>query len=67
MDIDAVRSLVRSNCEKAGSMRAFARKLDVSVAYISDVLNGHRDPGPSILEHFGLEKVTSVDYRKARA
>lgn len=38
------------------SAKALAEELGVSPAYLSDVYAGNRDPGPSILEHLGLEK-----------
>ena len=41
-------------CKAAGGQRAFARKHSMSDGYVCDVLNGRRDPGPSILKALGL-------------
>lgn len=40
----------------AGSQKAAARNLKVSPQYLSDVLNGRREPGKSILNALGYEK-----------
>lgn len=45
---------MRKDVEKAGSMRKYAIKVGVTVAYISDILAGKRHPGPSIAKHYGL-------------
>ena len=37
--------------------KALAAEMQCSAAYLSDVLNGRRDPGPKILEYLGLERV----------
>lgn len=47
-------------------LRACARAWKISAAYISDVNNGRRDPGPAILGKLGLTKVVAVSYRAAR-
>jgi len=41
-------------------MRAVARDFGVSVTYISEVLKGTREPGPSILGPLGLEVEVNV-------
>jgi DNA-binding transcriptional regulator YdaS (Cro superfamily) len=43
------------------SQAAWARKHGVSPAYVSDVINGRREPGPAILDALGIERV--VTYR----
>lgn len=45
-------------CAKAGSQKAFAEKHGISTAYLCDVLNARREPGPSVLDAIGLVKVT---------
>ena len=42
------------------SLREFARELNVSAAYLSDIYKGRRNPGPAILEHFGLSKRVTI-------
>lgn len=47
------------------SMRAFAASFGVTVAYISDIYKKRRDPGPSVLERLGLEKIEApLSYRR---
>jgi len=51
--------------EEEGSQAALAKKLGISPSYLSDVLNGLRSPGVSLLDPLGLEAIT--EYRpKAR-
>lgn len=46
------------------SLRAFAGELQVTPAYISDIYNGRRSPGPAVLKFFGIGKRrhTIVEY-----
>jgi lambda repressor-like predicted transcriptional regulator len=46
------------------TIAALSRELGVSPAYLSDVLNGNREPGPKIIDALGLERV--VTYRKKK-
>lgn len=48
------------------SLTALAEELSLSKAYISDIFNGRRSPGPSVLKKLGLESLTKVvtTYRK---
>lgn len=50
------------------SMRALARELGVSPTYISDVMAGHMEPGPGILDPLGIECHVTVKkvYRRKR-
>lgn len=50
---------------KRVSLRELARTIGCSVAYLSDVTNGKRDPGPKILRYLGLKKVVSVRWERA--
>jgi hypothetical protein len=65
MNADGVRALLRSECDKAKTMKAWAAENDLSVAYVCDVLQNRREPGASILEALGLEKI--VTYQKAQS
>lgn len=47
---------MRRRIRAAGSQKAWAQAIGVSEAYLSDVLNGRRDPGESILGPLGLRK-----------
>lgn len=44
------------------SAKAYAQRVGIAQSYLSDVLNGRRDPGKSILRALGYERV--VLYRK---
>jgi len=53
-DIAEVRALIGDQIERKGSLRALARKWNVSAPYLSDILRGRRNPGPKVLKHLGL-------------
>jgi hypothetical protein len=42
------------------SVREFARELNVSAAYLSDVYLGRRAPGPKILSPLGYKRVRTI-------
>jgi transcriptional regulator with XRE-family HTH domain len=44
------------------SQQAYAQRIGIHQSYLSDVLNGRRDPGKTILAALGYERV--VLYRK---
>ncbi len=58
MTIDRVRELLRQACETAGSQSAWAQAHEMTGAYVSDVINGRREPGPKVLRALGLSRVT---------
>lgn len=60
MDVDDVRRLVEGAA--VPSHRKWAGKHGLSQQYVSMVINGEREPGPSILNAVGLERV--VSYRR---
>jgi hypothetical protein len=64
MTLQQVLALLRKECDKAGSQKAWASAHGVTGAYVSDVLKGNRDPGESILNALGLELVK--DYRRIK-
>ena len=64
MTADDVRSMLKRACETAGSAAAWASDHNLSPAYVSDAINGRRDPGPSICEALGIQAETV--YRKAK-
>ena len=57
MTADQVREMLRAECEKAGSVAAWADGHALSPQYVGDVLRGRRDPGESIASSLGLERV----------
>lgn len=42
------------------SLRAFAAELKVTPAYLSDIYNGRRSPGPAVLKFFGIDKQRQI-------
>jgi transcriptional regulator with XRE-family HTH domain len=65
---DVVKQLQSEQEKQKLSLRQYAKKLNVSAPYLSDVYRGRRDPGPTLLEYLGLERkvVTTVTYVKRR-
>lgn len=61
---DVIDMMKRRQGER--SLSALAEELRLSKAYISDIFNGRRAPGPSVLKQLGLESQTTVvvRYRK---
>lgn len=53
-----VCALLSKQIEEAGSQARWCVDNQVSTAYLSDVLNGRREPGKKILDVLGLEAVT---------
>jgi len=51
--------LIRDDADAEGSQKALAAKLDVSEAYLSDVLRGRRAAGIKILSRYNLRAETS--------
>lgn len=62
MDANDVRELLRAACEKAGGQAAWAVRAKVSAAYVSDILQGRRDPGKKVTDALGIKRI--VEYRK---
>lgn len=60
-DDGAVDALQRLEAAIAvdGSAAAWAARLGISSAYVSDVRRGVRQPGPSVLQALGLQRVVS--------
>lgn len=51
--------------KRLGSQTAVAKMADVSLAYINDIKQGRREPGKSVLDALGIEKVVTYK-RKAK-
>lgn len=59
MTDDEVRLMLRKEC--GPNQRIWAQAHGVVPSYVSDVLNGRRDPSPAILAALGLKRVVSYD------
>ncbi len=57
LDLDDVMRLLRSEIERAGSLRAFARKAGVNVSVVSRTLNRQRLPSEKVLRALKLRAV----------
>lgn len=58
-----VRELIRSQAKP--TQAAWAKANGVSPAYVSDVIQGRREPGEKILKALGLKRVVSYVPSKA--
>ena len=63
MNAETVRERLQRICAENGGQAHWARQHGISPAYVSDVINGRREPGKIILAALSLEKI--IDYRKA--
>lgn len=63
---DDVLAVIRVRTE-ATSIRAVARELGLSAAYLSDILLGRRAVSETVAEAFGFQReiVTEIRFRKA--
>lgn len=52
-------NLIRDDVQAKGSQKALAASLDVSEAYLSDVLRGRRSAGVKILSRYRLRAITN--------
>jgi DNA-binding transcriptional regulator YdaS (Cro superfamily) len=64
MTADDVRAMLRRACKDAGSQSAWADLHNLSAAYVSDVINGRRDPGDAICS--ALEIKAELSFRKVK-
>lgn len=53
--VEEMRRMLRDECERAGSQRAWADAHTFSDAYISDVLKGARGISPELAKALGYE------------
>jgi len=61
-DMD-VRAIIRSKAKP--TQAAWAKSNGISPAYVSDVIQGRREPGEKILKALGLKRVVSYVPSKA--
>lgn len=61
---DDVRALLRKACDAAGSQLNWGRQNNFSAPFISDILQGRRDPSESLCAALGIERLTV--YRMVR-
>lgn len=56
LDEKSLIAYLRDECNRAGGQKHWAKKADLSEPYVSDVINGRRNPGDGILKALGFEK-----------
>ena len=62
---DDVRHLLSLACKKLGSQKAFAQTHGLSSAYMSDIINGKRNPSKEICKILGITR--SIVYSMSAA
>lgn len=62
----ALLERLRRKAARAGSQKALAGALGVTEAYLSEVLHGRREPGPTMLRALGLRRVVVYVTTRAR-
>ena len=59
-----IRDLIKAECVKAGSQSNLAKRCGISAGYMSQIVNGEREPAEILCYLIGIERV--VTYRKIR-
>ena len=57
MHPDSVRAHMRHAIRLLGSQKAAAKRWGISPQYLHDVINGRRQPGKSVCDALGFERV----------
>jgi transcriptional regulator with XRE-family HTH domain len=57
MTRDELVKLLQRRVQSAGTQAALAKELGITAAYLGDVLNGKREPGPTLLNALGFRRV----------
>jgi len=63
MTRDELVKLLQQEVQRKGTQAALAKELGITAAYLGDVLNGKRMPGPTLLNALGFRRV--ITYEKA--
>jgi len=63
MTTEQLIARLRRECELAGSQFNWASVHGISVAYLSDVLSGRREPGRKLLDAMAVDRVVSYHPR----
>lgn len=58
IDLADIYALMRKAIADAGGQSAWAARVGVSPQYVSDVVNGRRDPAARMLAAVGVKRVT---------
>lgn len=63
LTVEDVRETLVFRITKSGSATAYAKSINISPAYLSDILSGKREPGEKVLSALGLVRL--LRYGKA--
>jgi DNA-binding transcriptional regulator YdaS (Cro superfamily) len=66
MNADGVRRLLRRECEAAGGVTAYARRIGVSRELVRLVLVGRREPAGAILDALDVERAVTYRIRSVK-
>ncbi len=65
MTKEQIIEVLKSEVQRLGSQKALAAKMGISLPYLSDIIQGRREPGPKVLAYLGLERqITYVKVKK---
>jgi plasmid maintenance system antidote protein VapI len=59
---EEILEIIKQMVDKWGSQRAVADQLDISAAYMSDILKGNRDVSDTIARRLGYSRI--IRFRK---
>ena len=54
--------LLRRKVRRYGTQTALSSGLDISPAYLSDILKGKREPGAKVLASLGLRRIVRYEH-----
>lgn len=61
MTLDELIAELKQDAATIGSQKRLALKMHVSPAYLGDVINGRKEPGPKILAAKRIRRVVSYE------
>lgn len=61
MNESQVLELIKQRANEAGSQKALAETLGVSAPYLSDVINGRREPSENLLSRLGIRRIVEFE------
>lgn len=67
MNNDDFVEMLKEFVKKVGTQKQAAENLEISTAYLNDILHGRREPGRKIAAAFGLRKVISYVQEEGKA
>jgi len=56
--------LIKDKAREAGDQKTLAAEWNVSEAYLSDVINGRKEPGEKILTPLGVKQVVTYEFNQ---